>query len=57
MYPLTFEELKERLKQLDEMTLLELLDLTSEELVEILSDQIELKQQKLRKNIDDTFYY
>jgi ornithine carbamoyltransferase len=57
MYPLTFEELKERLKQLDEMTLLELLDLTSEELVELLSDQIELKQQKLRKNIDDTFYY
>lgn len=56
MYPLTFEELKERLKRLDEITLLEILDLTSEELVELLADVIEEKQHKLRKEIDDEWY-
>jgi hypothetical protein len=56
MYPLTFKELKERLKRLDEITLLELLDLTSEELVELLADVIEQRQEKLRKEIDDDWY-
>jgi len=32
---LTLEELKEDLKQLDELTLLEKLDITSEEIVEV----------------------
>ena len=32
---LTLEEIKEDLKQLDELTLLEKLDITSEELVEV----------------------
>jgi hypothetical protein len=43
----TLEELKERLAQLDELTILELLDVTSEELVEFLSDQIEYKYDQL----------
>ena len=38
---ITFEELKERLKQLDELTLLDLLGVTSEELVEKFEDTIE----------------
>lgn len=38
---LTLEEVKERLKQYDEQTLLELFDLSSEELVELMSDTIE----------------
>jgi hypothetical protein len=38
---ISFEEVKERLKRLDEMTLLETLGLTSEELVELLELYIE----------------
>jgi hypothetical protein len=37
---LTLEELKNKLAQIDELTVLELLDVTSEELVEFLTDQI-----------------
>lgn len=36
----TLEEMKEALRGLDELTLLETLELTSEELVELLEDQI-----------------
>lgn len=36
----TIEEVKEKLRQLDEVYILELLDITSEELVEFLTDQI-----------------
>lgn len=36
----TIEEIKEKLRQLDELTILELLDVTSEELVEFMTDQI-----------------
>lgn len=38
---ITLEELKERLKQFDELTLLDLFDVTSEELVEKFQDDIE----------------
>jgi hypothetical protein len=37
---LTMNELIEKLSQLDELTILELLDVTSEELCEFLSEQI-----------------
>jgi len=47
MTPLTLEEVKERLSKFDELTVLELLDVTSEELVEFLSDQIEYKYEQL----------
>jgi len=45
---LTYEELKEKLVAVDELTLLEWLDITSEELVYYLSDVIEEKQEELR---------
>lgn len=38
---LSFEEIKERLKQYDEVTLLEILGVSSEELVERFDDLIE----------------
>lgn len=43
----TIEELKEKMAQLDELTILELLDISSEELVEFLHDQIEYKYDQL----------
>jgi hypothetical protein len=44
---LTLEELKHKLSQTDELTILELLDITSEELVEFLTDQIVEKYDQL----------
>jgi hypothetical protein len=41
----SFEDLIEELKRLDELTLLELFDLSSEELVELLRDEIEQNQE------------
>jgi hypothetical protein len=49
---LTLPELIERLKQLDEITLLELLGITSEDLVDRFSDVIEDKQDKLTNIVD-----
>ena len=48
----TISELKEKLKSLDEVLLMELLEVTSEDLVEMFSDRIEEKQDKL-KGIDE----
>ena len=47
MTPLTLEELKERLSRFDEVTLLEMLGVDSEELVEAFTDLIESKYDKL----------
>jgi hypothetical protein len=52
---LTLDELKERLSMLDEITLLELLNIHSDELVERFEDLIEDKQDKLEKEINDYF--
>jgi hypothetical protein len=49
---LTFNELLERLRQLDEITLVEELGLTSEDLVDRFSDIIEVKQDKLKLIVD-----
>ena len=49
---ITFEELKEALKRLDEVTLLELLGLQSDDLVERFDDVIEKKQEYLIKELD-----
>ena len=49
---ITFEELKEALKRLDEVTLLELLGIQSDDLVERFDDVIEKKQEYLIKEID-----
>jgi hypothetical protein len=49
---LTVPELKERLKRLDEITLLELLNISSEELVDSFSDNIENNYESLCKEVD-----
>jgi hypothetical protein len=49
---ITFEELKEALKRLDEVTLLELLGIQSDDLVERFDDVIEKKQEYLTKEIE-----
>jgi hypothetical protein len=51
---LTLEDLKDKLKQLDEVTLLELLEVTSEDLVDRFSDLIEEKQDTLENDFDET---
>lgn len=45
---MTFDDLKEQLKKEDEVTILELLDLSSTELVDILESYIYDKQDSLR---------
>lgn len=49
---LTLPELIERLKELDEVTLLELLGITSESLIDRFSDVIEDKQDTLSFIVD-----
>ena len=49
---ITFEELKEALKRLDEVSLLELLGIQSDDLVDRFDDVIEKKQEYLTKEID-----
>ena len=52
MYSLTLQELKERLKRLDELSLLELLDVTSEEIVEMFVDRIDDNFDRLMSEVD-----
>ena len=49
---ITFEELKEKLQRVDEVTLLELLDIRSDDLIERFEDFIEDKQEQLLKEIE-----
>lgn len=51
--PLTQCELEERLKREDEVSLLELLDISSEELVERFKDRIEYYYDELVEEFDD----
>jgi hypothetical protein len=51
---LTLEDIKDKLKQLDEVTLMETLELTSEDLVDRFSDLIEQKQDTLENDFDDS---
>jgi lipoate-protein ligase A len=51
----TIEDLKERLRGLDELTILELLDVTSEELVEFLTDQVVERYDVLLEYLSDDF--
>jgi len=53
MNHLTIEDLKDKLSQLDELSILELLDITSEELVEFLTDQIVEKYEELSAAFED----
>jgi len=49
--PLLLHEIKERLIELDEITLLELLNITSEDIVELFSERIEENADKLEKEV------
>jgi len=51
---LTIEELKEKLQQLDEVSLIELLELTSEDIVNRCADLIEEQYETLESQFDDT---
>ncbi len=51
---LTFNDLCELLKKEDEVTLIELLNLSSEQLVDILESFIEDKQDSLRNYYNET---
>lgn len=51
---ITFAELLDRLKSEDELTLLEMLDLTSEELVPLLEFKIHEQQEKFRQLYSET---
>ena len=51
---LTIEELKEKLQQLDEVSLIELLELTSEDIVNRCGDLIEEQYETLESQFDDT---
>ena len=49
--PLLLHEIKERLIELDEITLLELLNITSEDIVELFSERIEERADSLEKEV------
>jgi len=53
-FMITFEELKKRLMQIDEISLMELLEINSEELVNRFADKIEEKQDYLIGEFDET---
>ncbi len=50
---LTLEELKEKLMTVDEVTLIELLELTSEDIVNRCGDLIEQQYETLESQFDD----
>ena len=52
MFPLTLVELRERLKSLDEVALLELLNISSEDLVKAFPDLIEENFENLITEVD-----
>jgi hypothetical protein len=52
MTNLTFEELKEKLAMLDEVTILEILNINSYDLVQRFEDMIEDNRDKLEREIE-----
>jgi len=50
----TLEDIKDKLKQLDEVTLMETLEITSEDLVDRFADRIEEKQDTLENDFDES---
>ena len=51
---LTLVEVCDKLKEYDEITLLEVLDISSEEIVERFEDIIEEKYEDFARDLDDT---
>lgn len=57
MHEITLEELKEKLKRIDEVDLIDILGVSSDDIVEAFEYLIEEKQDKLKKEyIDDEYY-
>lgn len=52
---LTINEVTERLQRLDEVSILEVLDISSEDLVERFTDFIELRYEELAEELDDDY--
>ena len=50
---LTFEDVRDRLKNLDEITLLEVLDISSEDIVDRFADKIEIKLDELEVEFEE----
>tara|TARA_R100000742_G_C4263588_1_gene81448 strand:+ start:1043 stop:1231 length:189 start_codon:yes stop_codon:yes gene_type:complete len=50
---LTFKEVCEKLEQIDEISLLEVLDISSEEIVVKFEDKINDKLEELAEDLDD----
>lgn len=50
---LTHEEIREKLRQLPETDLLEVLEIYSDELVDRFDDKIEEKREQLREDLED----
>lgn len=53
---LTLEDLKNRLKGIDEISLLEILEINSEEIVNRFVDKIELKADDLESDFEEEDY-
>jgi len=53
MMSLTLRDIMERMAKLDEITLLEVLDISSEEIIERFADKIEDKFEELEIDLDD----
>jgi hypothetical protein len=53
MNPLTFGEVCEKLQRYDEISLMELLGISSEDLIGAFADRIEEKLEILNKEVDD----
>lgn len=50
---LTFNEICERLIYVDEISLMEILEVTSEDLVKAFPDRIDLKREQLEEDLED----
>ena len=50
---LTFHDLKDKLKLLDEITLMELLEISSEDLIDRFEDYIDAKYETLRREFEE----
>lgn len=51
--PLTLRDVVSKIAQLDEITVLEILEITSEELAERFVDKVESKYEQLEKELND----
>lgn len=54
---LTLHDIKDRLKHVDEISLLEILEISSEDIIERFQDRIEDKQDELEEDLSDDERY